>query len=50
MTAPASGPAAMIFANKWVDTKSAYIYGAWVFVLTVVLGLGLGIPLTNLIY
>lgn len=50
MTAPASGPAAMIFANKWVDTKSAYIYGAWVFVLTVVLGLGIGIPLTNIIY
>ena len=50
MTAPASGPAAMIFGHSWVDTKSAYIYGAWVFILTVVLGLGLGIPLAYLIF
>lgn len=50
LTAPASGPAAMIFGHSWVDTKSAYLYGAWVLLLTIVLGLGVGIPLAYLIF
>ena len=50
VTAPASGPAAMVFAHDWVDTKTAYIYGIYTFFLTAILGLGVGIPLANLIF